>query len=373
MITTTYGELFTMDALYKSHLRARRTRRGKRPVVRFELSLLSNISDLHSRLNSDKFTFGNYNTFIVYEPKRREIQNLRYSDRIVQHLLCDKLLMPYFSSLFIVDNCVCQKGKGMHFALRRFERMLRKFIGAHGVNGWFLKCDILKYFPSVRHDILKSAVCPHIGDVRLRAMIEGIIDGYHTSEEYLDKYGIPSLGSGDCTERGIPIGNQTSQIFGMYYLDPIDRLIKERLGIRAYSRYMDDFILIHHDKNYLRQVRDAIIAKAEALGLRLNSKTHIFPITNGVTYLGYRYCVMPTGRIIKTVKKRTKRRFRWRARLLKKACLDGVIQPARVLQSLSALHGHLKHGRNRKFEAELYSKLRFAIQPAADNKHKNNL
>lgn len=366
MINITYTELFTLDNLYKSHLRARCARRDKRPIVRFEFSLLSNLCDLHSRLMLGNFKFGAYNTFIVYEPKRREIQNLRYSDRIVQHLLCDKLLMPYFSSLVIVDNCVCQKGKGMHFALNRFERMLRRFIAKHGVRGWFLKCDILKYFPSVRHDELKAAVCHHIADARLRSMVESIIDGYHTQPEYLDKYGIEYSGAGRETGRGIPIGNQTSQVFGMLYLDPVDRLIKEDMRVEVYSRYMDDFLLVHHDLDYLKRVRDAIYFQAEKLGLRLNSKTQIFPITNGVTYLGNRYSVTGGGRIVRTVKKFTKRRFRWRARLLKKACLDGTITTARVRQSFSALHGHLKHGRNRRFEAELYAKLRFAIESDED-------
>ena len=38
------------------------------------------------------------------------------------------------------------------------------------------------------------------------------------------------------------MGNQTSQWFALFYLDPLDRLVKEKLRIKYYTRYMDDCI-----------------------------------------------------------------------------------------------------------------------------------
>ncbi|MDE6188931.1 MAG: RNA-directed DNA polymerase, partial [Clostridia bacterium] len=258
--------------------------------------------------------------------------------------------------------CVCQKGKGALFALQRFEKMLREFIGEHGVKGYFLKCDVLKYFPSIPHDVLKQTICVHIADERVKKILNGIIDGYNTKREFLDRYGIEALEEGDKTGRGVPIGNQTSQLFGMYYLDPVDRLVKEKLKIKVYSRYMDDFVLAHEDLEYLRYVKTVIEEAAASLKLSLNSKTHIFPFKNGVTYLGFRYCITDDGQIIKTVKKATKRRFRQRTKLLKKAYCEGLIDAKRVDESLSAFHGHLKYSKSRKLEREIKINLRIALE-----------
>ena len=315
------------------------------------------IYELYTQLQGGTYKLSKYHTFVVYEPKRREIQTLYYSDRVVQHVLCDDVLAPYFTKRAIIDNCVCQKGKGSHFALARFENMLKSFISKHGPNGYFLKCDVLKYFPSIPHAQLKSAVCSEILDKKLRDYVAYVIDSFHTSPDFLSKYGLESLGDGDKTERGIPIGNQSSQIFGMYYLDPVDRLVKEQLHLPVYSRYMDDFVAVHQDKEYLKQALKEIEKMAEKLGVKLNAKTQIFPLKNGVTYLGFRYHVTPTGKIVKTVKKQTKRRFRWRTRLLKKAYIEGYIGEERVKATIAALHGHMCHGKNVKLEQEIHKKL----------------
>ena len=84
----------------------------------------------------------------------------------------------------------------------------------------------------------------------------------------------------------------------------------------------------------------------------------ICPLKNGVTYLGFRYFFTPSGKLIKTVKKKTKRRVRWRTKLLKKAYLEGLITSERIRQSLSAFHGHLKHARSYKLKREVYLKLK---------------
>ena len=361
MITTTFNELFSFEALYRAHLHGRCGKRSKMPVVRFEIDMTSRIYDLYQKLQSGTYKLSNYHSFVIYEPKKRQIQTLYYSDRVVQHVLCDNVLAPYFTKRAILDNCVCQKNKGAHFALKRFEKMLQSFIKEHGNSGYFLKCDILKYFPSIPHAQLKETICSQVLDDKLRNYLSYVIDSYHTAPEYLFKHGIDSLGEGDKTERGIPIGNQSSQIFGMYYLDPVDRLAKEQLHLAVYSRYMDDFVAVHEDKEFLKQALQEIEKCVAKLGLQLNSKTQIFPLKNGVTYLGFRYHVLETGKIVKKVKKPTKRRFRWRARLLKKAYIEGYIDAERVNHTMSAIHGHLCHSSNHDFERELNKKLDFIL------------
>ncbi|MCM1394180.1 MAG: RNA-directed DNA polymerase [Bacteroides sp.] len=356
MITQKFDDVFTFEALYRAHLKGRLCKRDKRPLVRFELRTLQHLYALFKKLQNGKFNFGVYSSFVVYEPKKREIQTLPYSARVIQHIICDDVLMPYFSARAIADNCVCQLGKGTHFALKRFENMLHTFIRKHGVNGYFLKCDILKYFPSIPHDGIKRTFLSHIADEKLRALVESIIDGYHTNPDYLKKYGIQPLGNAN-SERGVPIGNQTSQIFGMFYLDKLDRVIKEQLRIKVYSRYMDDILLAHHDKQVLKDALDTIKSMLADMGLKLNSKTQIFPLKNGVTYLGFRYHVTDTGKVIKTVKKPTKRRIRWRVRLLKKAFIGRYIDTERLKVSLASMYGHIAHARSFKLKKEIDDKL----------------
>lgn len=359
MITITYEELFTYKALYYGHLRGRRSKRDKKPLVRFEMITLDHLYDLYERIESGKFKPSKYSTFTVKIPKLREIQTQPYENRVMQHVLCDNVLSPYFTKRAILDSAACQKGKGMHFALDRFENMLHTHIRKHGVKGYFLKCDILKYFPCIPHKRLKQIICSHIADEKLKKLVEDVIDSYHTKSSFLDKYGIPYRNDVEKTGRGIPIGNQTSQIFGMFYLNSVDRLIKEHFRIKVYSRYMDDFVLLHEDKEYIKIVFEEIKKEVEYLGLKFNSKTQILPIKNGVTYLGFRFMITPTGKIIRTIKKSSKKRLRWRAKLLKKAYLDGLIPLERVQASLAAFHGHLKSGNNYRFEYELKKKLTF--------------
>ena len=360
VITKTFEELFTYEALYRGHLRGRRCKRDKKPLVRFEMTMLSHLNELHEDLMSGKYKVDKYHSFIVEEPKKREIQTLPYANRVVQHVICDDMLAPYFWRHTIVDNCACQEGKGAHFALNRFERKLKEYVRQNGVNGYFLKCDILKYFPSMPHKLLAHTICKHIKDEKIKKVVGDIIDSYHTSEVFLNKYGIESYSADPIkTGRGIPIGNQTSQVFGMYYLDKVDRLVKERLRIKVYSRYMDDFVLLHRDLQVVKDALEEIKKVVKQLGLYLNDKTQIFPIKNGVTYLGFRFILTEDGRVIKTVKKATKRRLRWRAKLVKKAYLDRSIPIERVNCSLAAFHGHLTHAHCHDFERELNRRLTF--------------
>lgn len=358
MIEATFDEVFTYENIYRAHMRGRLAKRDKKPLVKFESAMLGNLYEIYRKLSQGTFKLGSYSHFTVHEPKRREIQTLHYADRVVQHVLCDDVLAPYFTQRAIIDNCVCQIGKGTHFALRRFEDKLRNFIRAHGTKGYILKCDILKYFPSIPHDRLKEIFCNELRDERLKKLVTHIIDSYHTNGGYLQAYGYDCLTPDpEKSGRGVPIGNQTSQIFGMFYLNKVDRLVKEKLRVKIYSRYMDDFVLVHEDKEFLRSALKEITEAVEALGLKFNTKTQIFPLKNGVTYLGFRYRVTPEGKLIKTVKPKTKRRLRRRTRLLKKAYMDGLIDSERVRMSLAAFHGHLKYAKNYKLEKEVADKL----------------
>lgn len=216
------------NRLYSAYLEARNGKRWKYAVVRFEVNLLENLMALHFLLTSRKYRPSPYNYFLVHEPKERLIMYNGFRDKIIQHSLCDNVLEPRLAKTFILDNYASQKGKGTHFGLDRLKAFMQRYYRQFGADGWVLKCDIRKYFYSINHDVLKSQLRRIIDDPGVLWLLDLIIDSTEGP--------------------GIPIGNHTSQWFAVLYLSGLDHMIKERLGIKFYGRYMDDFFLIHPEQ-----------------------------------------------------------------------------------------------------------------------------
>lgn len=371
MIEEKVEDIFSFEKLYKGHLKGRCSKRDRKSLVKFEMGTLGKIYEIYDKIRMGKYKTGKYSAFVIREPKQREIQTLRYDDRVVQHAICDNVIAPYFTKRAIEDNCVCQIGKGTHYALSRFENMLRKFIKANGQNGYFLKCDIEKYFPSLSHRVLKACLIKEIKDEKLQKFLCNIVESYHTKVEYLNRYNIKPLEFEEGkTGRGVPIGNQTSQTFGMYYLNDLDRMLKEKYRVKIYSRYMDDFIMVFKEKEEAKKILEVIKEKVKELDLSLNSRTQIFPLKNGVSYLGFRYQVTENGKIIKKVTNKTKKRFKRREWLLRVAYQGGFIKKERVEQSLNAYHGHLMHGNCFMLEKNIAGRLKKMINEEGKNLEK---
>ena len=263
-------EIFSFENLYKAHLKARKSKRDKKEVIKFEMNLSENLIRLSQKIADGKYKVKGYYSFAIYDPKYRIIHALHYQDRVVQHCLCDNYLAPLIDRKLIYDNAACRINKGTLFALKRVNKFLYKFHNKYGTNGYALKCDIRKFFDNIDHDILKSKLQRIVEDTEVLKFIHGIIDSYEYS-----------------SNKGLPLGNQTSQWFAIYYLDGLDRYIKEELKIKYYSRYMDDFILLHYDKDYLKLVKTLVTEYLnQELKLEFNEKTIISPLSNGINYLG---------------------------------------------------------------------------------------
>lgn len=230
-----YEALCDFQNLYKAHLRARKGKRGTAECIAFEMELPQNLSRMQEELRNRTYRLSGYYSFEVFDPKRRTIHALHYRDRVVQHCLCDEVLAPVLEKRLIFDNAACRVGKGTDFARARLSGFLREHFKQHGTNGYILRCDVRKFFDNINHDVLKGVLGKLPLDPDTLALLHHIIDSYHTGEG-----------------RGIPLGNQTSQWFALYYMDPLDRLVKEKLRIRHYTRYMDDLVLLHPDKAVLR-------------------------------------------------------------------------------------------------------------------------
>lgn len=265
-----------------------------------------------------------YKIFKVYEPKERVVMTNSYKDKVVQHSLCDNVLEPKLSKQFIYDNYASQKGKGTHFGLDRVVLFMRSYYRKNGLNGWILKCDITKYFYNIRHDILKQQVRKSIADEKCLWLIDMIIDSTD---------GV-----------GIPIGNQSSQLFALLYLSDLDHYIKEKLKIKYYGRYMDDFYLLHPDKEYLKYCLSEIKKIVEGLGLKLNPKTQIMPISQGLDFLGFHTYLTSTGKVIKKIRRRSKSNVRRKLKKMKGLVEEGKLTIETPEQSYQSWRGHAIHG-----------------------------
>lgn len=325
-----YEKICSFENLYKAHCRSRLGKQDKNEVVRFEMNLARNLIRLSEELESRNFKMKGYYSFEIFEPKRRIIYASHYPDRVVQHCLCDEVLIPRLQPRLIYDNAACQPGKGTHFAMKRLCRFMNTFYKRHGTNGYILKCDVRKYFNSIDHNILKRQLGRVFYEKDVLNLLYGIIDSYGESEN---------------PTRGLPLGNQSSQWFAIYYLDPLDRLIKEKLKIKYYIRYMDDLILIHEDKDYLRQCLEQVRAFAEEkLHLSFNSKTQIFPLKNGVNFLGFHFYLIETGKVIKIIRRESKIRLKRHLKYLMKQYAAGEVECEKIQNILASYRGHYDYG-----------------------------
>lgn len=323
-----YDKICDLNCLYQAHLKARSGKRHKTDVITFEARLTENLEKLHHKLKNQRIKTIKYYHFTIYEPKRREIYATNYESRVLMHAICDEILAPLFEKRLIYDNTACQKGKGTHFAIKRMTYFLAKYYRRYGVQGYALKCDIRKYFDEINHQILINKLKKVIVDEKVMQLLEIIIDSYHTK----GKHGF-----------GLPLGNQTSQWFALFYLDRMDRVIKEKLRVKYYLRYMDDFILIAQDKSLLKTWLLTIQSVVATERLELNHKTHIFPLKNGFLFLGFRFCLKPNGRIVRRL--RTTSKIRMKQRLKKSRSLILLHSDSQSYrQTVMSYRGHLSHG-----------------------------
>ena len=334
---TDFEKIYSFRNLYKAHTIARRGKRNTREVIEFEMNLSENLTELSESLKAGTYTMSGYYSFMVHDPKDRVIHALHYRDRVVQHCVCDEVLAPTLDRKLIYDNAACRIGKGTHFALGRVSAFLHDYYNKYGADGYFLKCDIRKFFDNIDHNALKGKLRRAFDDEELFSLLCMIIDSYEVTPG-----------------KGIPLGNQTSQWFAIYYLDGFDRLIKEKLRIKYYSRYMDDCVLIHHDKDYLKQCLAEMQDYIENdLHLSLNEKTKIFPIKNGVDYLGWHFYMTESGKVIRKVKQSTKLKYKRRLRYFEEEYAKGKVGLDEIKQVLSSYQAHLSFGHTYKLREKV--------------------
>jgi hypothetical protein len=335
-----FQEITNFNNLYRAYLKARKGKRNRASTVLFDLELESNLFELRNELINKTYKVSKYNTFKIYQPKERDIMSLPFRDRIVQQAIVTHVIEPIFGRHFIKQNVACQKGKGTHFGLKISGQYLQKQFYETG-GGYILKCDISKYFYRIQHSVLKEQYRKLIKDKDVIWLLDLIVDSTDGDE-------------------GIPIGNLTSQYFALLYLSEFDHFVKESLRIKYYIRYMDDFLLIHPDKEYLKCCLRVIKKYLdEKLKLELNSKTNIFPLRNGVDFLWFHTYITKTGKIIRKLRQDSKRRMKHKMKFFVKAYKNGWRSMKEIKPVIASWTGHAKHGNTYQLRKKIFSKYKF--------------
>ena len=320
-------EIFTFENLYDAYKQCRKSKQHKGEVIRFEANLSYNINSLINEIVSKKYKLGKYKEFLIYEPKERLIEALPFRDRVVIRCFCDEVLKDKIETKLIYDNAACRNGKGTLFAINRLEKFLRhEYLKENDNNIYFLKCDIQKYFPSIDHQILLDL----LGKI-----------GFSPDEMWMNEKLVKEQPNN--ADTGLPLGNQSSQWFALLYLNVIDRYIKEKLRVKSYVRYMDDMILVHRDKEYLRNCLNEIekICK-DKLNLSLNHKTQIGKVKNGIDFLGYRHILNENGSITRKLRASSKNRLKKHLKTLKKLRDKDIVDDNYVYIRKNAFYNHIK-------------------------------
>lgn len=303
------GSLFYQDAdgkirledLFEAYYDCRRNKRKTANALRFEFDYEHNLIELCNEINEGRYVISRSIAFVVSKPVFREVFAADFRDRIVHHYLIARL-NPLFERLFIADSYSCREGKGTLYGVRRIAAFIDECSCHYTKTAYVLKLDIEGFFMHIDKALLKQRLTYFIEeqyfgpDKRIViGLCRQIIDNDPTEDCIIkgkrsDWNNLPAskslfhVGPG----KGLPIGNLTSQIFANFYLNPLDKFVTSTLGFSYYGRYVDDFIIVHSDKDRLKHAVEEIRAFLnDNLLLRLHPrKIYLQPCNNGVKYIG---------------------------------------------------------------------------------------
>ncbi len=258
-----YQDIISTDNLLLAHKNASKGKSKQRGVIQFNKDITGNIKLIRDKLIKCEYKSPEYKTFLIYEPKEREIFVLPYPDRVIHHAILQKI-GDMFKRNFVKDTYSSIKGRGIHSAMANIKKSLRD----KEATRYCLKLDIRKFYPSVDHEILKTLLMRKIKDKELLNLLFEIIN----------------------SATGLPIGNYLSQTFGNFYLSYFDHWLKETLKVKFMSRYCDDVVILSDNKDYLHgllvQIKEYLLIN---LKLEVKGNHQVFPVAaRGIDYLGYK-------------------------------------------------------------------------------------
>ncbi|MFA6729215.1 MAG: reverse transcriptase domain-containing protein, partial [Prevotella sp.] len=307
----TYEEI-VCDAnnLYKAYKASVKGSKWKETTQKFMMNFLRYIFSIQEDIINRNLRNGKTDEFSLSERGRvRPITSLQTKDRIIRHVLCDEALLPEVKKHIIYDNGASIKGRGISHSRKRFEVHLHKYYRAYGNEGYILFGDFSKFYDNIIHEIAKKELLKLFDDDEFIDWLLTLIFhdfridvSYMSDEEYencmtdtfnkLEYRLIPKelLTGEKWMDKSVNIGDQLSQIIGIYYPYRIDNYVKYVRSQKFYGRYMDDWYIMNPNKKELQDLLGNIRVIADELGIHINEKkTHIVKISSTYKYLQVKY------------------------------------------------------------------------------------
>ena len=361
-----YNDICNINNIVDMTDKVCKTVRNKKKVDIFENKKIEHIINIYNRLNNKNFKFDKYNIFMITDPKCRIVMAEEIEDKIINHLVAKYILVKTFENKYIDSMVATRKNKGTLYGVKLLKKYLNEMKRKND-NFYFLKLDISKYFYSIDHNILKQILKKKIKDKDALNILFSIIDS--TNKDYINEEIIKlkekrinylkstNLNNKDKLikeveeiplykkGKGVGLGSQTSQSIGLIYLYEINHYIKEKLHIGYVINYVDDFVIIHHDKQYLKYCLSKIKDKLEKeYKLKLNpKKIRIDNIKNGIDFLGYVFYIK-NGKVIMKLRKRNKTNFKKKVKKIKLLKKYNYIDEIEFKNQISSYFGLLKWG-----------------------------
>ncbi len=285
---------FSFAELVEAYLDCRRTKRNSASALAFEINLERNLRRLYDELVDGSYRPGRSICFVITRPKPREVWAAEFRDRIVHHLVYNRI-GPRFERSFIADSCACIEGRGTLYAAQRLEAKSRSITQNWSRPAYYLKCDLANFFVSIDKRILRELVLAKIHEPFWRALTALVL--MHDPRTDFVYRGDPAMMErvprhkrllAQEAHLGLPIGNLSSQFFANVYLDVLDQHAKHELRARHYIRYVDDFLFLDESPRRLNEILADVTAFLSArLGVQINPrKTILQPIDRGVDFVG---------------------------------------------------------------------------------------
>ena len=308
-------------------------KKGRKDVKEFPVNLFDNILLLHNSLANKTYRHSGYEYFKIADPKPRDIHKASVRDRLLHHAIY-RQLYPFFERMFIADSFSCQLNKGTHKAVRRFKSMANCVSRNNTRACWVLQCDIKKFFASIDHGVLLKTLNQYIPNKDIMWLLEEVIGSFSLKPQ-----------------KGLPLGNLTSQLFVNVYMNSFDQFVKHKLKAKFYCRYADDFVIVHEDRTFLKGVLVPINRFLnEELLLKLHpNKVNIRKYSQGIDFLGY--IIFPHHIVLRT---KTKRRMYKKVQFRRSELEYDLIDEESFYQTLQSYLGILKHCESYKNKLELF-------------------
>ena len=330
-----YERIYDTKNLEESYKRTQSgNRKYRKEAIYFAMSKERKLRCLQKELEDRTYRPGSYIEFYVFEPKKRLVHAPHIRDKIVQFSI-HTVLQGIYRSVFIKDSYACLEEKGTHEAVHRIQHYMRLAQWKYE-EPYIVKIDVRKFFYSINRDILKTIYRKKIPESEqdFLRILDMIVD---SSPE---------------GERGLPLGNVTSQDFANIYLNEVDQFCKRYLGLKWYVRYMDDICIIVKDRETARNVLAKIRTYVkDHLDLELNEKTHIYPLAQGINTLGFR---IHTTHL--EVRNSSKAAMKRRIKKIDEKVQSGRLTKKQAQQAVNAWLGHARHSNSYNLAKKIFEK-----------------